>query len=486
VLRRESNGDTIRLCPRCREVIEGNQPCGCELAGSRRPLREKGTSRCPECTSKYVDVLTAPFYARYEPLVVVSQCSIHGLRYRSLSTADLSLLTAANARRSGLDFGSDLEIVPGPKSSDLIRRRVRSYLDLFSSRQLLYLQNAIEILGKFDGHLRLYLALLVSTSLEFNSMLCGYKGSSVRRPGAIRHTFSHHAYSFPYTALENNPLNHRRASGTLPKLFHDRVRRAREWAESPVERRIVGEKISVVKVVGEVDTGMEVSDISELSSGERRFHLIQGSSTTLQLGDGSVDFVVTDPPYFDSVQYSDLSAFFRVWLSLLLPDEEELGVDWDYDASYSAVAAPAEDAETRPEETYRTLMTAIARECARVLRKERGRFVFSFHHWSPKGWAAITIALKRANFRLVNRFVVHSENPVSVHVANLRALTDDAILVLAPGGGSIAREWIHPGVIDTSDSALFCEECATLLGWMLERALPDREIERFWEESLRR
>lgn len=486
VLRRKSDGYTIRLCPHCREVIGGSRSCDCEVAGSLPPIREKGTNHCPECTSKYVDDLSAPFYTRYEPLVLVSQCSSHGLQYRSLSFADRELLAAANARRSGLDFGSDLEIVHGPKSSDLIRRGVRSYLDLFSSRQLLYLQNAIEILGKFEGHVRLYLALLVSTSLEFNSMLCGYKGSSARRPGAIRHTFSHHAYSFPYTALENNPLNHRRASGTLPKLFDDRVRRAREWAASPVERRIDGEKISVVKVEGEVDMGMEVPDVSELSGGERLFHLIQGSSTKLDLEDNSVDFVVTDPPYFDSVQYSDLSAFFRVWLSLMLPDENELGVDWDYDASYSAVAAPAEYAENRPDESYRTLMAAIVQECARVLRKDRGRFVFSFHHWSPKGWAAITIALKRANFQLVNRYVVHSENPVSVHVANLRALTDDAILVLAPAGGSVAREWIRPRAIDTSDSALFCEHCATLLGWMLESALSERDIERLWDELLRR
>ena len=42
--------------------------------------------------------------------------------------------------------------------------------------------------------------------------------------------------------------------------------------------------------------------------------LIQGSSASLELASDSVDHIVTDPPYFDNVQYSDLSAFFRVWL----------------------------------------------------------------------------------------------------------------------------------------------------------------------------
>ncbi len=33
---------------------------------------------------------------------------------------------------------------------------------------------------------------------------------------------------------------------------------------------------------------------------------------------GKVDAVVTDPPYADNVNYSELSDFFYVWLKLLL------------------------------------------------------------------------------------------------------------------------------------------------------------------------
>jgi adenine-specific DNA methylase len=483
VLQRKADGTTTRICPYCREVLRTNVSCNCEQTDLLPPLKEKGTRSCPECGSKYEDDLSVPFYARYTPLVAVGQCSSHGLIYGPLSEADNAQIARANDRRAGLGFGSELKVHPGPKSSDLIRRRVHSYLDLFSSRQLIYLQGAIEVLAQFDGYSRLYLALIVSTSLEFNSMLCGYKGSSMRRPGAIRHTFSHHAYSFPYTALENNPLNHRFASGTLQKLFHDRVRRARKWATAPQERVVNGKEISVMEIDGEVDTGTEVSEVTALTAGVRQFHLMQGSSTRLELADDSVDYVVTDPPYFDSVQYGDLSAFFRVWLALLLPDEERLGIEWNYDLSRSAVSPPG-NIRSQPGGTYVALMTSIVGECARVLRKDGGRLIFSFHHWNPNGWAAITIALKKSGFRLVNRFVVHSENPVSVHVANLKALTDDAILVLAPTGAGNATEWSHPGVIDTADSARFCEECATLLGWMLERVLSDEEVARLWQQSL--
>lgn len=287
--------------------------------------------------------------------------------------------------------------------------------------------------------------------------------------------FSHHAYSFPYTALENNPLDPEKASGTLQSLFHTRVRRARQWALQPKERIIKDGTSRTVTLRGEVDVGAEVSHAASLRSGTRRFLLIQGSSASLDLDADSVDYVVTDPPYFDSVQYSDLAAFFRVWLKHLFPAD----VQWDYDLSESAV-----EPHTGGEGQYTEVLSAIFAECHRVLRKDQGRLIFTFHHWNPRGWAALTLALKHAHFVLLNRYVVHSENPVSVHISNLRALTHDAILVLAPERAGAARQWERPATIDQTDSFRFCEGCATMLGWMLGSDLTDVEIELQWNRLL--
>jgi adenine-specific DNA methylase len=51
------------------------------------------------------------------------------------------------------------------------------------------------------------------------------------------------------------------------------------------------------------------------NSREEAILLIQGSSERLPLNKDSVDYIVTDPPYFDSVQYGDLARFFHVWLN---------------------------------------------------------------------------------------------------------------------------------------------------------------------------
>ena len=240
ILRYEEGQPAIWLCPWCGRVNTQEKPCNCDESGDFRIVMIK--KRCQACGQRYKDKVDTPHFARYEPLVAVGHCPDHGLFFASLSEIDLDRLERANALREGLGFGprDDFRIPLGPKSRDLMARGVENFLDLFSSRQLLYLHAAAKQLPQFDPMIRLNLALLVSTSLEFNSLLCGYKG--VRkgiRPGAIRHTFSYHAYTFPYTALENNVIYPQKVSGTLQKLFHDRIRRARLWAAAPKRACIV-------------------------------------------------------------------------------------------------------------------------------------------------------------------------------------------------------------------------------------------------------
>lgn len=475
-LRQETDGTAVRLCPQCRRVAHSGEPCDCPSVVEETPVIARRKA-CKTCGAPYRDELETPFYARYEPLAVTGYDVNRQLFFKAVDDADRALLAQADAERLFLfPNPGDFDIDPGRKSAQLVSHGVDNYLDLFSSRQLLYLRRAMDRLHNVDGLTRLNLALLVSTSLEFNAMLCGYKGRGSRRSGAIRHTFSHHAYSFPYTALENNPLYPRKKSGTLQKLYQSRIRNGRSWASRPRERVLGTGKITFRRIDGEVDAGVEVDDPAALRDGARRFYLRQGSSTSLPLADKSVDFIVTDPPYFDSVQYSDLSAFFRVWLTKLLPD----GADWAIDMRQSAVDPHKQDHESR----YRELLGGIFAECGRVLRED-GRFIFTFHHWNPKAWAAVTAALRCAGFVLVNRYVVHSENPISVHINNMNALTHDAILVCARREAGVERAWARPKEVDKRDSASFCRDCAALLGWMLAAEQADAAIDDLWREALK-
>ncbi len=475
-LRQEADGRIIELDPYTREVFIGERRAKQEPA--RQSIYEKATRACPLCNMPFRELKETPYWERYVPLVVAGYCEEHKQFFKQADKGDHQVLQRARAlyeKRADLPLPG-LTVQGGPKSNDLLSRGITSYADLFSPRQTLYITVCKEALETIEAKHQIWLALLISTSLEFNSMLCGYKGSDKRRPGAIRHVFSHHAYSFPYTALENNPVFSGNTSGTLGRLFRDRVQAASLWAEAPLERKRKGDIWQKVVLHGEVDGGVAVKDHTELGAGPRRFLVIQGSSSRLPLPDTCVDHVVTDPPYYDSVQYSDLAHFFRVWLRWLLPE----AATWNYDTSNSAVAETSQDGLK-----YQKTLGSIWSECHRVLRKPDGRLVFTFHHWRPEAWAHLTLSLKQAGFRLMNSYTVLSENPISVHIRQLNALKHDSILFLYPAecaGGNGQFGLIER--ISTDDSFTFCSDCATLLGYCLETDLTDEQVMQIWRTAI--
>ncbi len=475
-LRREKER-IFHLLPKTWEVSDGSWKSASGLTVKPRLIAKKET-HCAACGQKYQDLLEFPYYERYAPVAIAGLCPEHGFFFRAPSLADLSRIEEADMLRSTLDFGDvvGFKVQGGPKSRDLLRRGVNSYLDLFSSRQLLYLHHAIRTVQNFEDALKLNLALLVSTSIEFNSMLCGYKGWAQNRPGAIRHVFAHHAYSFPYTAAENNPINQRKASGNLQSLFASRIVRGRKWAIQPVERLLTKHgKTKLVKIPGELDGGVEAKGFDELLSQPQSFLLFYRDARQLPISDNSVDFVVTDPPYYDSIQYSDLATFFRVWLAHLLPDE----MDWHYDQTNSAVAN-VQNGKSQ----FQDVLGGIFRECHRVL-SPNGRMVFTYHHWDPNAWADLTIILKKADFHLINSYVVFSENPISVHIRDLNAIKHDTILVFAKRRDQALKSWNPLKQIDTTDSESFCRQCGEALGWLLEDSFDETKIRTIWKELIR-
>ena len=479
-LRREA-GRIIRICPQSGKILNGPTKPIPPLKTTR--LITKPEKRCAVCGQEYAELLDLPFYARYMPIAIVADCPDHGMFFRSPGKIDQERIQQAEKQRPKLDFGSldDFKVKDGPKSGDLLKRNIHSYLDVFSSRQLLYLHQAIRQLreheyGKAE---RLNIGVLVSTSLEFNSMLCGYKGWYKKRPGAIRHVFAMHAYSFQYTALENNPIRLEKSSGNLQSLFRDRIERGRKWAALPIERKIGSDGQSkLVQIFGEEDYGVEVFNQAHLAASKRKFRLIHGDSQRLPVNNHSVDLIVTDPPYYDSVQYSDLAAFFRVWLTRLLPNEAE----WTYDESRCAVTSK----KSASSSNFVTALSGIFAECGRVLKQHTGRMAFTFHHWDPAAWAELTIALKSSEFKLIHVSVVCSEHPISVHIRNLNSIKHDSILFLALDNKSSKVSWMPLKTIDTKDSETFCRQCGLALSWLLDSKFSPKEIRTIWNNLIQR
>jgi putative DNA methylase len=142
----------------------------------------------------------------------------------------------------------------------------------------------------------------------------------------------------------------------------------------------------------------------------------RGSSEELPLPDGSVDLVLTDPPYHDDVHYAELSAPLRAWA----------GLPVDLSEAEAVAGRGGPDA-------WRLLLGRIFAQCRRVLRPG-GRLVLTFANRNPVAWADLFDALQGAGFAGLAAVAVHSENERDAAKRGVRACTLDLVLELAPAG----------------------------------------------------
>ena len=149
--------------------------------------------------------------------------------------------------------------------------------------------------------------------------------------------------------------------------------------------------------------------------------VLNGDSARLPLPDRSVDAVVTDPPYFDFVHYSELSDFFFAWLAKPLA----------YRYPWMAKVDSSDEGEVQNKDprTFARQLGRVFSECCRVMKPD-AVLAFSFHHSRPAGWAAIHEALQRAGLGVATAYAVHGELRVSSPKAAARdPISVDAILV---------------------------------------------------------
>lgn len=134
-----------------------------------------------------------------------------------------------------------------------------------------------------------------------------------------------------------------------------------------------------------------------------------GSSTDLaQLPDGSLDLVITDPPFGGLLHYSELSDFFYVWLRLLLKEKYPDYYSAEFTPkSLEAVANRAREPED-PDGFYKRLLTQCWREAHRIL-KPGGILAFTFHHSEDEPWVAVLESLFDAGYYLEATYPIRSD-----------------------------------------------------------------------------
>lgn len=313
-------------------------------------------------------------------------------------------------------------IRPGYNTDQARGYNYLQWRDFFNSRQLLALGLLLKsILRLEDERIRDQMLCLFSSTLEFNNMFCSFKGEG---SGAVRHMFSHHILKPERMPLENSVWGTGKNSGTFVSLFESRLVRAKRYLDDPFEISIDTDSAVSGSQKLTVSDPINVSLASsweEFNQGQRSGLILNGDGQSLPIPSNTVDAVITDPPYFDFVHYSELSDFFFAWLAPALKDR--------YPFFNTQDSSRLGEVQHKDPRIFAHQLRNVFSECRRVL-KDDGILVFSFHHSRPDGWAAIYDAITKAGLVIVTAYPVHAElRAASPKSGTKEPINLDAILV---------------------------------------------------------
>lgn len=296
--------------------------------------------------------------------------------------------------------------------------------DFFNARQLLCLGLLLrEILRIDDQTLQEQMLCLFSSTLEFNNLFCSFKGEGT---GAVRHMFSNHILKPERTPLENSVWGNDKSSGTFSTLFESRLLRAKRYLDEPFEiafdHDAAGKRAGSRKTVASLPIrARRVETWAELEAADHGLMILNGDSSKLPVPAKTVDAVITDPPYFDFVHYSELSDFFFAWLSPVLRSRFPWMARED--------SSDQGEVQHKDPRVFARQLASVFTEACRVL-KDEGVLAFSFHHSRAEGWAAIYEAISKAGLAVVAVHPVHAElRAASPKTAAKDPISLDAILV---------------------------------------------------------
>lgn len=397
------------LCPACGNIFMGIheqklalcKTCQHQFAPEVGTTRG-GTATCRQCSREF-KILKAvngnrPSFRLYAKLVLTSNGE---KEYLPSTESDWDAYQDCSDRlrkevQSGAIVLPSLELKDGYNTRQAMSYGFRLWRDFFNDRQLLalgLLQGAIAKIT--DQPARDALLTLFSGVLEFNNMFASYKGEGT---GAVRHMFAHHILKPERTPIEANVWGTSKSSGSLSTLFRSRLLRAAEYRLVPTEVNGFKSEKGVscsFPFTGRIETTWPIT--GPLTP--RGVYLSCGDSADTSLPAGSIDYIVTDPPFFDNVHYSELADFFFSWQQLLNRKETH------------TTRSPEEVQDATPK-NFSLKLQGVFRECHRVL-KDDGLLVFTYHHSREEGWKALADAVLGAGFFVTNSHPVKGEMSVA-------------------------------------------------------------------------
>ena len=328
--------------------------------------------------------------------------------FRPPNQTDRDALAAASARLQA-DWArfDEQGLIPtenipfGTKTSEPLRYGMNRYCEMFNDRQLLGHLTAMETLkqlkpqilselGKARGRAVItYLQFAIDKTLDYNSRQTRWEFTR----GVVKGTFGRHDFSLKWTYGE---------------MVFSGPHSGLKWGLSQILDGYKG----IQQLVEPAFPG---------GRSDPPVDILNGSAVHIpSIESQSIDLVCMDPPYYNNVQYAELSDYFYVWQKRSLKDlYPEIAWTRLTNKREEAVANPARDGSTRKaKEEYEELMGEIFAESRRVV-KDDGLMTLMFTHKAQDAWETLTRSLIEAGWEITSCFPVESESGHSTHQMNM-------------------------------------------------------------------
>lgn len=417
------------VCRHCGEVHElalHRKRLECTACGGRTPIMEgpcvAGAVTCPNCGhgERLIDVsrrtgappryrLFALEYLAKDPDSRPVPAS-HRI-FKRADDHDLARYEAASKvlREAPADLTDHLpgRVIPDQDRADdrLIRYGYRQYLDLFNHRQRLHLATLSRAIMAARPEVREALSIAFCDHLKTNCMLTSY-AFGWRRLAPL---FSIRAFRHISRPVELNPWLDGTGRGTYPNAVR-RVERARNWMLEPREATPSGG----FKGLADDERPPMAPVATRVCSAEELSHI----------ADGTLDLVVTDPPYFDNIAYSELSDFFLPW-------HQSLGLTEQIQSGLPPARLDARRNDDIATASFQSRLTRCFDEIARTL-KGTGLVIFTYQHKTPEGWEALGKALAQARLGVCRVFPMLGDTDAGPH-KHSDSIRWDAVIIAIPG-----------------------------------------------------
>ncbi len=278
----------------------------------------------------------------------------------------------------------------------------KSWLDLFNRRQLLHLGLLRKAITELPNEVQRPLAIAYSNHLTTNCMMASYAAGWRR----LTPLFSVRAFRHIQRPVEINPWVDGTGRGSFPNCVRKLIR-AHTFVTSPKEPSLRGGFRTVPP-----------------HSKKGATSLLNRSSQDLSvLESESIDLVLTDPPYYDNINYSELSEFFAPWMKAL-----GLTANAKSTSKVLAQSIAVGKSTEKSAANFAKDLGAVFREMRRVLKLD-GLVVFTFRHTNADAWHSLAASIRVGGFAVAKVFPVPGESGTGLHTSDGTGLWD-AVFVL--------------------------------------------------------